>query len=60
MRVGEMIVEAFRAGRLGNRLPNFGDRLTRDQVEAVNAAYEEARLWRAEGLKRSDQTPRYK
>lgn len=38
-----MVVEAMRAGLAGRRLPDFGPRLKPEQIEVINAVYDEAR-----------------
>lgn len=47
MDFATMAVMAMRAGLNGDRMPNFGDRLTREQLGVLNAVYEQGRNWNA-------------
>jgi len=38
-----MVVKAMEAGLEGRRLPDFGPRLSREQVEIINTVYDAAR-----------------
>ena len=42
-----MSLAAMREGLAGRPMPDFGPRLTRDQIALVNVVYDEARNWSA-------------
>jgi len=41
--LAELMVRAMEAGLNGQRLPNFGNRLPADVLEAINTIYDAAR-----------------